>query len=390
MKVERQVAFWIVSALLLALVLWALAGVLMPFAAGLALAYLLDPLATRLEKLGMSRFFATLLIIGVCGVAILVTLIAVFPVLLNQSVQFLERLPTYVARLQALLTQHGADAVARLRPVLDYLGISTSQEAEAAIPASSDLVGQGARWFAAVISSLWQGGQAIVGVISLLVITPVVTFYLLLDWRRLLNALDRLVPVHQRDVVRGLAREIDAAMSGFIRGQSFVCLFLGLWYGVGFTLAGLNFGLLIGITAGVLSFIPYVGSLTGLILSVGVAIVQGPGWGLLGVVLAVQISGQFIEGNILTPRFVGEAVGLHPVWVMFALLAFGSLFGFTGLILAVPIAAVIGVLTRFGIRQYVASPLYSGTESAGPAAIGAPPLDTCAPETRILNPDTRP
>jgi predicted PurR-regulated permease PerM len=155
-------------------------------------------------------------------------------------------------------------------------------------------------------------------------------------------------------------------MAGFIRGQSFVCLFLGLWYGLGFTMVGLNFGMLIGITAGVLSFVPYVGSLTGLILSVGVALVQGPGWSLLGMVLAVQFAGQFIEGNILTPRFVGEAVGLHPVWVMFALLAFGSLFGFTGLILAVPIAAIIGVLIRFGVGQYRISPMYTGVVARPP------------------------
>jgi predicted PurR-regulated permease PerM len=169
--------------------------------------------------------------------------------------------------------------------------------------------------------------------------------------------LDNFAPTKHREVVRGLAREMDAAMSGFIRGQSLVCLFLGFWYGIGFTLAGLHFGLLIGIIAGVLSFIPYVGSLTGLILSVSVALVQGP-WSLLGVVLAIQGTGQFIEGNILTPRFVGEAVGLHPVWIMFSLLAGGSLAGFTGLILAVPLAAIIGVLARFGVRQYMGSSLY--------------------------------
>ena len=359
MKIERQAAFWLVAGVILVLLLWLLAGVIMPFAAGLALAYLLDPLATRLQRLGMSRFFATLLILGVGGLAILVALIALFPLLFAQSAQFLERLPSYVTRLQALLTQNGAELAARLRPALDFLGIANGAEGgEAVATPTGDLVQQGARWFATLIAGLWQGGQAIVGVISLLVVTPVVTFYLLLDWKRMIDKIDSLVPMRQREVVRGLAREIDRAMAGFIRGQSFVCLFLGLWYGVGFSMAGLNFGLFIGITAGVLSFIPYVGSLTGLILSVGVALVQGPGWGLLGVVMAVQITGQFIEGNILTPRFVGEAVGLHPVWVMFALLAFGSLFGFTGLILAVPLAAVIGVLTRFGLRQYEASPLY--------------------------------
>jgi predicted PurR-regulated permease PerM len=358
MSIERQFIFWLGAAVLLALFLWALSAVMLPFAAGLALAYLLDPLATRLQKLGASRLFASLFIIGLGGVVIVVALVALAPTLVAQAGQFIERLPAYATKLQALITQHGSDLFARAKPALDFLGVGPTPEgAESNLPAAGDLVGQGARWAGTLLGSLWQGGQAILGLVSLLVITPVVAFYLLLDWPRLVAGLDDLAPTKHREVVRGLAREMDSAMSGFIRGQSLVCLFLGLWYGIGFTLAGLHFGLLIGIIAGVLSFIPYVGSLTGLILSVGVALVQGP-WSLLGVVLAIQFAGQFIEGNILTPRFVGEAVGLHPVWIMFALLAAGSLAGFTGLILAVPLAAVIGVLARFGVRQYVASPLY--------------------------------
>ncbi len=364
MSIERQIAFWLGAAALLGLFLWALSGVILPFAAGLTLAYLLDPTATRLQKLGMSRLVASLLIVGLGGIVIFMALIALAPTLIGQSAQFLERLPSYVTKLQALLSQHGAELFARAKPALDFLGIgATPDGAEANLPSAGDLVGQGARWAATLLGSLWQGGQAVLGIVSLLVITPVVAFYLLLDWPRLVAGLDNLAPINHREIVRDLAREMDSAMSGFIRGQSLVCLFLGVWYGVGFTLAGLHFGLLIGITAGVLSFIPYVGSLTGLILSVSVALVQGP-WSLLGVVLAIQFVGQFIEGNILTPRFVGEAVGLHPVWIMFALLAAGSLAGFTGLILAVPLAAIIGVLTRFGVRQYLGSSLYLG--AAGP------------------------
>ena len=165
--------------------------------------------------------------------------------------------------------------------------------------------------------------------------------------------------------MRRLARRINTAIAGFLRGQSLVCLFLGVWYGVGLSLIGLNFGLLIGISAGVLSFVPYVGSLMALVLSVGVAIVQGwPSWSLVLMALAVVGTGQFLEGNILTPRLVGHSVGLHPVWLMFALLAFGSLFGFTGLIVAVPVAAAIGVLVRFALEQYLASEIYSGRSKA--------------------------
>jgi predicted PurR-regulated permease PerM len=367
MSIERKIAFWVGASLLLAFFLWALAGVLLPFVAALVLAYLLDPLASRLEKLGASRLFATLFILGVAGVVILTALLALVPTLVAQSAQFVERLPGYVAKLQGLLAQHGSDAFDRLRPALDFLGLKPATDgAEPSLPDAGALVGQGARWAAAVLGSLWHGGQAIMGLVSLMVVTPIVTFYLLLDWPRLITTMDALAPRAQRDVVRQLAREINAAMAGFIRGQSLVCLFLGAWYGVGFSLAGLNFGLLIGLTAGLLSFVPYVGSLTGLILSVGVALVQEPGWHLLAIVLTIQFIGQFIEGNILTPRLVGGAVGLHPVWIMFALLAFGGLFGFTGLILAVPLAAVIGVLTRFGVRQYQASSLYLGAGGPRP------------------------
>jgi predicted PurR-regulated permease PerM len=367
MMMERQIRFWLAAAAIFVLLLWLLSGVLLPFAAGLALAYLLDPVASRLERIGMSRLVASLLIVGISGLLIFSALVALLPLLIKQATLFIERMPAYAAQLSELLGRYGDEIGERIKPALDFLGIEApGGEKETGLPKTGDLVGQGARWLAALATSIWQGSQALVSLVSLLVITPIVTFYLLLDWPRLIAGLDNLVPVHHRDVVRSLAREIDSAMAGFIRGQSFVCLFLGLWYGLGFTMVGLNFGMLIGITAGVLSFIPYVGSITALILSVAVALVQGPGWSLLGLVLAVQFTGQFIEGNILTPRFVGEAVGLHPVWVMFALLAFGSLFGFTGLILAVPIAAVIGVLTRFGVSQYKGSQLYTGAPPRPP------------------------
>jgi predicted PurR-regulated permease PerM len=176
---------------------------------------------------------------------------------------------------------------------------------------------------------------------------------------------DRWVPLDYRDTVRSLAREIDRALAGFLRGQSLVCLFLGLWYGVGLSAIGLNFGLLIGISAGVFSFVPYVGSLTALFVSTLVAVVQGwPGWGLPVEAITVVLVGQFLEGNILSPWLVGSSIGLHPVWLMFALFAFGDLFGFTGLILAVPVSAAAGVLLRFALRQYLGSQIYRGTDHA--------------------------
>ncbi len=202
---------------------------------------------------------------------------------------------------------------------------------------------------------------ALVGVVTLAVITPVVTFYLLLSWPNMISVIRSLIPPRHRATVFELSAEIDRALAGFLRGQSLVCLFLGVWYGGGLTLIGLNFGFLIGLSAGLLSFIPYVGSLTALVFSAVVAIVQGwPHLGLFGLAMAVVGTGQFLEGNILSPKLVGGSVGLHPVWLIFALLAFASLFGFAGMILAVPMAAAAGVLIRFAARRYKQSTLFSG------------------------------
>jgi predicted PurR-regulated permease PerM len=208
---------------------------------------------------------------------------------------------------------------------------------------------------------VWAGGRAVLSIFSLLVITPVVAFYFLADWPRMIARLDRLVPRQHHATVTALARETDRAIAGFLRGQTVVCLLLGLFYALALSLVGLNFGLLIGLLSGLISFIPYVGSITGLILSVGVALAQfWPDWIWVAVVLAIFLFGQFVEGNVLVPKLVGDSVGLHPLSLMFALFAFGYLFGFVGLLLAVPLAAAIGVLVRFAVRRYVESPLYTG------------------------------
>ena len=229
------------------------------------------------------------------------------------------------------------------------------------------LVRQGAAWATGFLHGLWSGGQAIISVFALLVVTPVVAFYLLVDWDHMVAAVDEWLPRQHRDTIRMLAREIDRAIAGFIRGQAAVCFILGTFYAVGLSMIGLNFGALIGVSAGLLSFIPYVGSLTGLVLSVGVAVVQfWPDWTWIGATLGIFITGQFIEGNILSPKLVGASVGLHPVWLMFALFAFGALLGFVGLLLAVPLAAIAGVLGRFAVRQYLASTVYHGSRSGPP------------------------
>jgi predicted PurR-regulated permease PerM len=370
MRIEWQIGFWIGAILLLVLMLWLFSGVLLPFAAAFALGYLLNPVVDRLERFGFNRLGATLLIMA-CFVLVLVSIsILIGPVVWRQLVSFTEALPAYAVKLEELISAETARLSRDYGGVLmDKFGLGNNGGSELA-SATNDLVAQAAQWAASFLKSLLTRGAALVSLISLLVVTPVVVFYMLLDWGKMIATIDGLVPLRHRETVRALAREIDTAMAGFLRGQALVCLFLGAWYGIGLSLIGLNFGLLIGITAWILSFIPYVGSLTALVLSSTVAIVQDwPQWKLLAMSLGVFLIGQFLEGNVLSPKLVGESVGLHPVWLIFALLAFGSLFGFTGLITAVPFAAAAGVILRFAVRRYRESNLYTGTAEANPSIL---------------------
>ncbi len=348
----RQMTFWVLTLVVGMLALWILREILLPFVAGLALAYLLDPLANRLERVGVSRMIASLGIIG-AFVLIFVALILVFvPLLAGQLGAFVERLPTTVQRLQALAMDPNREW---LRKILGD-GIADAQ--------ISDLVKQGAGWISGFMKSLWSGGQALLSIFSLIVVTTVVAFYLLYDWKEIVTTVDGWIPPEHRETVRGLAREIGDAIAAFVRGQTAVCLILGSFYAVSLTLAGLSFGFLIGLLSGVITFIPYVGSMTGLVVATGVAIAQfWPEYTPILIVLGIFFVGQFLEGYVLAPKLVGESIGLHPVWLMFALFAFGYLFGFVGLLIAVPLAAVIGVLARFGLKRYLASPFYTGEQA---------------------------
>lgn len=366
MTLRQQMGFWLGALCALLLFLYLFSGVLLPFIAGLILGYLLDPLADRLERAGLNRLGATVVILLACSVIFVALLLIAAPVLAHQLAAFIEALPGLVARLQTLaVDQSGALSERFGVNLAEWLGLGNGDASTDMHKSVGDIARQGAQYLLGFLKSLWSGGQALVGILSLLVVTPVVAFYILLDWDRMVARIDSWIPLANQPVVRELAADMDQAIAGFLRGQSLVCVFLGAWYGLGLTLIGLNYGFLIGLTAGVLSFVPYVGSLLALVLSAIIAIVQGwPSWSLFVMAMAVVGVGQFLEGNILTPRLVGASVGLHPVWLMFALFAFGSLFGFTGLVLAVPVSAAIGVLCRFGLRQYLASPFYHGAIDA--------------------------
>lgn len=357
MSLQRQFGFWVGALVVFIGLIWLFSGALMPFIAGLAVAYFLDPVADRLERLGLPRWIATSVILLAFVLALILVLILIVPILVNQMNGFIERAPGYVTQLQAWLAEINQG----------WLGQFVGERLPEIQRQLGEYAGQGAAFLGRFAASIWSGGQAIASVIGVIVITPVVAFYLLLDWDHMVEKVDGWLPRHHAATIRRLIGEIDRAIAGFVRGQAIVCLLLGLFYGVGLTLIGLSFGFLIGLGAGLISFIPFVGSILGLIVALGVAIVQfWPDWHMLILVAVVFGVGQFIEGNILSPRLVGSSVGLHPVWLMFSLLAFGSLFGFLGLMVAVPVAAAIGVLVRFALQQYLGSVLYTGVPRGRP------------------------
>ena len=312
--VERHFLFWLAVLVLVVLALWLLSEILLPIVAGLAIAYLLTPLTGRLERFGINRLAAALLIIAVVVLALVYLILLVAPIVGAQLSSFIDSVPGNVTRLQALLGDPSRPWLQKL------LGVGFSAD-----KSIGDLVTQGVGWLTTFLRSLWSGGRALVSLFSLVVVTPVVAFYLIYDWHRMIRNVDSWIPIQYRETVRELAREVDAAIAGFVRGQTAVCLILGSFYAVALTLTGLNFGLLIGLISCLITFIPYVGSMTGLVLALGVAVAQfWPAYGLILIVLGIFLVGQFVEGNVLAPKLVGESVGIHPVWLIFALLAFGA------------------------------------------------------------------
>ncbi len=369
-----QTAFWLTMFLGFALLLWLFSAVLPPFVVALVLGYLLDPVVGRMQRVGIKRpWAATIILVG--SIVVVLALGVLFaPMLWRQLADFIRAVPDLVARAQDLASSAGNElSNGYIGGLLKRAGIDATAPSDFKSEIG-DFANKGAQWLGGFANSLLSRSAAILDILSWLIVTPVVAFYLLLDWPEMIGTIDGLVPPRHRETVWGLAHEIDLALAGFLRGQSLVCLFLALWYGIGLSLVGLNFGLLIGLTGGVLSFVPYIGSLMVLVVSMLIAVIQGwPHWTLPAMTLGVVLVGQFLEGNVLSPKLVGDKVGLHPVWLIFALLAFGGVFGFTGLIVAVPLAAAAGVLLRFAMRRYRDSPFYSGDPLPGPMIVAETP-----------------
>ena len=353
---DRTLVFWaLVILLFFAGMIW-LKSILLPFVAGAAIAYFLDPVADRFERLGISRFFATLIILFLFVVILFLLVVTVLPVLFRELRDVVSDLPSYAETLRAFIGHYYQLLFGRELTQIEF----GFEDALRKFANSSSLK------LGAFLRQIWDGGLALISAVSLFVVTPVVAFYLLLDWDQMIKRIDGWLPRAHVETIRGLASQIDRTLNGFVRGQVTVCFILAMIYSIGLVLVGLKHGFLIGVTAGILSFIPYVGSAIGLLLSAGMAISQfWPDWISILMVLGVFVTGQLIEGNFLQPKIVGEQVNLHPVWLIFALFVFGYLMGFVGMLVAVPLAATIGVLVRFFLSQYLESEFYKG--KGGPA-----------------------
>lgn len=342
--------FWITLLVIFASLVYVLRSVLLPFVVGIIIGYLLDPLATRLEKLKINRTLATCLVLLLVAVILIPALVALVHMIDEQLALFISAVPKYMESLSQ-----------KMEPVINNLqdrfpNLNREKFREYLRGNMSNTL----KVIGSLLRRVISGSYALFSILSLVLITPIVTFYMLRDWNAFTKKVDSLLPKAYKKEIRTQAKEIDKIISSFIRGQLSVCVILGTFYGIGLSFVGLELGLLVGFIAGIISFIPYVGSIVGFITAMAIAFAQFSDWVPIAQVVGVFAVGQFLEGNFLTPKLVGDSIGLHPVWVMFALLAGGVLLGFLGLMIAVPMAAVIGVLTRFAISKYKQSSLYKG------------------------------
>jgi predicted PurR-regulated permease PerM len=342
---------WLIVTLVFFGFLFLIKSILLPFVVGILTAYFLDPAADRLEKWGASRALATAIITLCFFVSVAMIFVLIVPLVVEQLSGLLMAIPGYVAEWQMKYAP-------QIQELISHIGPEQFEAFKATI---SNVSGTLLSVVGTFMAGLLQSGMAIVNLLSLFFITPVVSFYLLKDWDKIVARVDTLLPRDYAATIREQIVEIDKTLAGFIRGQTNVCLFLSTFYAIGLSLAGLKFGLVIGIMTGMLAIIPYAGIIFGFVLGVGVALFQFDDMASVAFVIGVFMVGQFIEGNFVTPKLVGEKVRLHPVWIIFGMLAGAALFGMVGVLIAVPVSAVIGVLVRFTVKRYMQSEYYHGT-----------------------------
>jgi predicted PurR-regulated permease PerM len=346
----KQLRIWLIALFVFVVLLVLLRTILLPFVVGMAIAYILDPVCDMLERWGLSRTWATAVVTLLFVLLVVIALISIVPILAQELTDFLSTLPDLLRQAQKRLIPLYEAFRWRLHlPDISELNGIVQQK-----------LGNAMTWLAQALQEVLGRSLALASLLSLFFITPVVTFYLLRDWDLLVGRVDSLLPRQHAETIRSQIREIDRTLAGFARGQAMVCLTLATYYATTLAVIGLPFGIVVGLAAGMLTFVPYVGAMTGFVIGMAIALAQFGDWMHIAMVAGVFVAGQALEGNVLTPKLVGDRVGLHPVWIIFALLSGGALFGFMGLLLAVPVAASLGVLVRFAIARYLDSSLYRG------------------------------
>jgi predicted PurR-regulated permease PerM len=366
MHVERQVLFWGIAAGLLIVTIAVLSDILLPFIAGIAIAYFLSPLADRLVALGLNRVVASLLIVATLAVVVIAALVLIVPVILTQAQDLAVALPGEIQRVRDWF-----DAWARAQFGTNYGGLAG--QIDRASGALADNWASLAGWAA---TSIWSRSHAVVNFLALMLVTPLVVFYLLVDWHPMLDKVDTWLPRGQAASIRTLASDMNDAVAAFVRGQGTVCIILAAYYAVALSAIGLNYGLLIGLATGAMAFVPFVGWALGLITATAVAVIQfWPDAVPILLVIGVFLAAQALDAGFLSPTIVGSKIGLHPVWLIFALFVFSYLFGLVGTLVAVPLAAALGVLIRFALDAYLKSTVYRGADGGDPIATATPPRE---------------
>lgn len=350
MNAKYQALFWVVLLLVIMLFTYLFRSVLTPFVAGIVVAYLLNPIVEKLESLKVSRLLATVAILSLFFIAALTLLILIIPPLYRELVELADNVPAYIdtlwARLGPAISSFGGES--NLQNLDQGLKEIIRENFSNALNVSAN-----------VVAALIGGGRAFANFLSVVFITPLVAFFMMVEWQTIVNWVDDLLPRSHQKQIRKLVAEIDSKISGFIRGQLMVAITLGVIYALALSLAGLEYGFLIGLVSGVLTIIPMFGSIVGLVVGAIVAWFQTGEIVFTGIIVAIFLAGQLIESNYITPKFLSGSVGLHPLWILFSLLAGSALFGIVGMMIAVPVAATIGVLLSFALENYKSSAYYT-------------------------------
>lgn len=345
---KSQWPFWLIFFGVFGFLMYAFSPIILPFAMGMVIAYFMDPVVDRLEARRVPRWAGTTIALTLFVVFIALLILLLLPMIQAQVEALLAALPGYISKIQETVIPW---AERNLRSI-DPQAVTKLRNS------IGDIAGQALNMTGTILQRMLSGGMALFDLLSLLIITPIVAFYFLRDWDNIVAQIDSVLPKRHAKTIHAEAHKIDDTLSGFLHGQALVCLTLGTYYAFALTLVGLDFGATIGIVVGVLSFIPYVGTILGFVCSTGLALIQFDNTTDVMIVIGIYVLGQLLEGNVISPKLVGDRIGLHPVWIIFALMAGGSLFGFLGVLVALPVAAILGVLIRFALEQYKHSRYY--------------------------------